>query len=166
WQTITTVDSNKDPVTTYGINTGVTDPVNFGMPEIAIDGFTSLGGNHGWPLYTTPNQTWQFVDNVSWTHNKHTIRFGGEFRYGRTNNLRDRYGKSRIRFWGGEVGNTPLEDFLAGAPRGFVSGRTGGRIFVGDSRREVSMKSFGAFVQDDWKVLPRLTLSFGVRYDL
>ena len=168
WQTITTVDHDKDPFTTYGINTGITDPVNFGMPEILIDGFTSLGGNHGWPLYTTPNTTWQFVDNVSWVHNRHTIRFGGEFRYGKTQNLRDRYGKTQIRFRGCELSctdsgglfdSTPLEDFLSGLP-----GR--GRIFLGDSRREVSIKSFGAFVQDEWRVTSRFTLNAGVRYDL
>ena len=59
-QSILTVDSNVNPIK-YGINTGVTTPVNFGMPEIAISGFTSLGGNHGWPLLTTPNQTYQFA---------------------------------------------------------------------------------------------------------
>src|SRR5262249_39685163 len=147
--------------TVYGINTGVTDPVNFGMPEIAFSDFLSLGGNHGWPLLTTPNQTWQIVDNVSWVKGKHNFRFGGEFRHGTTNNVRDRYGKSRIRFTGGDAfgTSTSLEDFLAGVP-------DSGRIFIGNSQRNVSINSFGAFVQDDWKVTPRFTLNAGVRYDL
>jgi len=55
------VDHAANPATVYKINTGVTDPVNFGMPEIAVDGFNPLGGNHGWPLLTTPNQTYQGV---------------------------------------------------------------------------------------------------------
>jgi hypothetical protein len=170
WQTILTADHDKEPFATYGINTGITDPVNFGMPEVLIDGFSSLGGNHSWPLYTTPNTTWQFVDNVSWVHNRHTLRFGGEARYGKTQNLRDRYGKTQIRFRGcfalcttnpvpDPIDTTPLEDFLAGDP-----GR--GRLFLGNSRREVSIKSFGAFVQDEWRISPRLTLNAGVRYDL
>src|SRR4051794_17092084 len=123
WQTILTADHDKEPFATYGINTGITDPVNFGMPEVLIDGFSSLGGNHSWPLYTTPNTTWQVVDNVSWVHNRHTVRFGGEARYGKTQNLRDRYGKTQIRFRGcfasciddgGTFDSTPLEDYLAG----------------------------------------------------
>lgn len=160
WQAIQTADHDKDPVATYGINTGVTDPVNFGMPTIAISGFNQLGGNRGWPLLTTPNQTFQFVDNLSYTLGNHTIRFGGEFRHGSTDNLRDRSGKGRIRFEGDGAfaGSTPLEDFLAGVP-------SRGDIFVGDSRRLVSMNSFGAFVQDDWRVSKRLTLNLGVRYD-
>lgn len=169
WQIITVADANV-PATSYGINTGVTTSVNYGMPEIAVDGFTSLGGNHAWPLQTVPNQTFQFADNVSWTHGRHTFRFGGEFRHGSTNNLRDRYGKTRIRFSGGalsdecgcypaNVSSSPLEDFVAGMP-------SSGRIFVGDSQRFVSMNSFGGFVQDDVRVSSRFTLNFGVRYEL
>lgn len=159
-QTILTVDAGKNP-TAYGINTGVTTPVNFGMPEIAISGFTSLGGNHGWPLLTTPNQTYIIGDNVSYSHAKHALKFGAEFRDGMADNVRDRYGKSRIRFEGGAAfnGSTPLEDFLAGAP-------TVGRLFVGDSHRQISMKSFGAYVQDDWRVTSHFTVNAGLRYDL
>jgi hypothetical protein len=161
WQAILTVDHNLDPVKTYGINAGVTDPINFGLPTIVISGFNQLGGNSGWPLLTVPNQTWQFVDNVSYTLGSHTLRFGGEFRHGSTENLRNRRGKGRVRFLGGVAfdGSTPLEDFLAGAP-------ARGDIFVGSSKRHVTINSFGAFVQDDWRVSPRLTLNFGVRYDL
>ena len=169
WQSILTVDANQDPNNyklggnVYHINTGVTTPINFGFPEIAISGFTSLGGNHGWPLLTTPNQTYQFTDNLSWTHGKHTVRFGGEYRHGSTFNIRDRYGKSRVRFTGGNTPNfsasTPLEDFLSGSP-------AKGRIFVGDSARHVTINSFGGFVQDDFRVTPRLTVNLGLRYDL
>ena len=171
WQAILTADASSEPVSTYGINTGVTNPVNFGMPTIPIGGFTQLGGDSGWPLLTTPNETYQFVDNVSYTRGKHTFRFGAEFRYGKTDNLRNRRGKGRIRFQegcnafvsgdcdGGPGDSTPLQDFLAGFP-------DRGDIFVGDSRRHVSIKSFGWFFQDDWRITPRVTINAGIRYDL
>lgn len=174
WQAIETVDHDKDPLATYGINTRAgLRPIDFGMPEIAIGPFTSLGGNHGWPLLTTPNETWQFADNLSYLRGKHTIRFGGEFRHGHTHNIRDRYGKSRIRFTGGRlstlcdcypvgVSSTALEDFVAGVPRR----SNAGRIFIGDSERNVTINSFGGFIQDDWRVTPRLTVNIGLRYDL
>jgi outer membrane receptor protein involved in Fe transport len=159
-QSILTVDANVPP-TKYGINTGVTAPVNFGMPEIAVSGFISLGGNHGWPLLTTPNQTFQFADNVSYNRGKHALKVGGEFRHGSTDNVRDRFGKGRIRFDGGAAfpTSTPLEDFFAGTP-------SEGRIFVGNSQRHVSIKSFGAFVQDDWRVNNHFTVNAGLRYDV
>jgi len=169
WQTILTADATQDPNNykeggaTYHIPTGVTTPINFGFPEIAISGFNSLGGNHGWPLETTPDQTFQIADSMSWTHGRHTIRFGGEIRHGSTDNIRDRYGKSRIRFEGGAIpgfpDSTPLEDFLAGAP-------TVGRIFAGNSERHVTIKSFGGFVQDDFRVTRTITVNAGLRYDL
>lgn len=161
WQAILTADSDKNPVDTYGINVGISDPVNFGMPTIAISGFNQLGGNSGWPLLTTPNQTFQIVDNISYSRSTHTFKFGGEFRHGTTNNLRNRRGKGRIRFEGDGAfeGSTPLEDFIGGFP-------SRGDIFVGSSKRDVSMDSFGAFIQDEWRVRRNLSLSFGVRYDL
>ena len=65
WQKIQTADADKDPVATYGINAGAKDPANFGMPTVVISGFNQLGGNSGWPLFTIPNKTFQFADNIS-----------------------------------------------------------------------------------------------------
>jgi len=161
WQTILTADHTKEPQAAYGINTGVTAPINFGMPTILISGFTQLGGNSGWPLETTPNVTYQFLDNVSYTRGKHTFHFGGEYRRGSTDNIRDRRGKGRVRFQNGGntfASSTALEDFLAGNP-------DKGDIFVGDSERFVHLTSWGAFLQDDWRVTPRFTINAGVRYD-
>ncbi|MCU1309349.1 MAG: hypothetical protein JWO20_474 [Candidatus Angelobacter sp.] len=161
WQKITTADSNKPPGD-FGINTGVTDPANFGMPTIIISNFNNptLGGNRSWPLFTVPNETYQYADTLAYTAGRHTFRFGGEFRHGSTDNLRDRSGKSRIRFEGGGAfaGSTSLEDFLAGFP-------SRGDIFVGNSRRTVTINSVGAFLQDDWKITPRVTMNLGLRYD-
>ena len=140
-----------EPATTFGINTGVTDPLNFGMPQIRVSGFNNLGGNSSWPLLTVPNRTWQITDSVVQTKGKHNLKYGGEFRTGSTDNTRNTYGKGRIDFRG-------LDQFMTGDVRS-------ARIFVGDSRREVSQKSFGFFAQDDWRVTQRFTLTMGLRYD-
>lgn len=173
WQEIQAVDHAANPLTTYGLNTGVTNPINFGLPEIDIGGFTQLGSNSGWPLFTTPNRTFQFADNVSYTHGTHTFRFGGEIRRGSTDNVRNRAGKGKIVFSGGQPGDgfpvvdpisgatssSALEDFLAGFP-------STGTIFVGDSERKVHFWSFAWFVADDWHVTPHLTVNLGLRYEL
>jgi outer membrane receptor protein involved in Fe transport len=150
-------DHSSDPASTYGLNTGVTDPTNFGMPEIRISGFVqhTLGGNQSWPLYTTPNQTLQFTDSATYVLGKHNLKFGGEFRTGSTDNLRNTFGSGEIRF-------SDLENFTTGDVR--ASG--GSFVFVGDSRRMVAQKSFGLFVQDNWRVTPKLTIDAGLRYDV
>ena len=155
WQQVVQADHNSDPATTYGLNTGVMDPTNFGMPEIRIGGFVqhTLGGNQSWPLYTTPNQTLQFTDSATFVIGKHNLKFGGEFRTGSTDNLRNTFGSGEIRF-------SDLESFTTGDVR------SGSFVFVGNSRRVVDQKSFGAFIQDNWRVTPRLTIDAGLRYDV
>jgi hypothetical protein len=155
-----TVDSTVNP-TAYGINTGVTSPRDFGFPAILINGFLEEGGNVGWPRYQIPDDSLQFLDNVSLTRGKHAIKFGGEARRGWATSIKDRYGKGRIQFKKDGVfsGATPLEDFFAGDP-------ATGRIFVGNSERQPSAEWYAAFAQDDWRVTPRFTLNYGLRYEL
>ena len=150
-------DSNINP-TTFGLNTGVTNPINFGLPEIRIGGFSTshvLGGNESWPLYTTPNQTLEFIDNATYIAGKHNLSFGAEFRTGSTDNIRNTFGSGEVRFSG-------LEQFTTGD----VRNSTSNSVFVGDSHRIVSQKSLGAFVQDNWRVTSKLTVNAGLRYDL
>ncbi len=145
-------DDHNKPATDYGINTGVTNPLDYGFPQITVSSFNRLGGGTGWPLLTTPNLTYQISDNLSWTRGKHSIKFGGEFRTGSTDNTRDLYGKGSITF-------RSLEDFLVGDYRK-------GAIFTGDSSRNVSQKSFGLYAQDNWRIVPRFTVTAGLRYDV
>jgi hypothetical protein len=140
--------------TSYGINTGVTNPLDFGMPEIRISGYTShvLGGNLDFPLLTTPNQTWIISDNASYLFGTHNLRFGGEFRTGSSDYTRDDYGPGEAQF-------SSNEDFVAGnAKRGYA--------WIGDSRRLVSQRTFGLFFQDNWRTTRNLIVSYGLRYDV
>ena len=161
-QSFLTADSGVNPEI-YGINTGVQSPLNYGMPQIAISGFLPMGGTSGWPQLLKPAQTFQFLDNVSYIRGRHNLKFGGEVRRSSVDQTKDRFGKGRIRFGfnGTEAfpGATALEDFLAGAP-------SDGRIFVGNSNRQVSFWSYAGFLQDDWRISPRLTINFGLRYEL
>jgi hypothetical protein len=152
WQQIDSVDHLLgDPSTVYGINTGITDPKLFGFPRISISPFSYLGGNSSWPLATTPNSTFQFSDNISWVRGAHSIQFGGEFRDGISDNYRAQYGKGRIDF-------RSLNNFMAGNVRR-------GYLLTGDTTRNLSMKAFGGYFKDDWRVSKRLTVNLGLRYD-
>ena len=73
-------DHNVNP-TTYGLNTGVTNPLYFGMPQISITGglttFTTLGGAT-WPKIQGPETDFIAQDHVSYLAGKHSFKFGGE----------------------------------------------------------------------------------------
>lgn len=175
WQTFLTADASLNPASTYSINTGVTNPQNFGMPTIRIGGFGApppggvFGGNNGWPQMLRPAQVLQFSDSVSHTRAKHAIKFGGEIRRSSVDHLKNRVAKGRIDFNNGHLfnpgfappfpGATPLEDFLAGFPNN-------GRILIGDTHRQLSFWSYAGFLHDDWRVSSRLTLNIGARYEI
>ena len=74
-QLITTADSNVNP-TTYGIDTGVTNPRDFGFPVILVGGFYQLGGNQGWPSLQNPALNYDFSDSVSYVRGNHSFQVG------------------------------------------------------------------------------------------
>jgi Carboxypeptidase regulatory-like domain/TonB dependent receptor len=151
-ESIFPVDHNLSPAS-YGLNTGITNPTLFGFPRISPGGeFNYLGGNSSWPLETTPSQTYNMSDTVSYTKGKHALRFGGEFRDGSVDYLRAGYGRGRVDF-------RHLPNFIDGDVRRW-------RLLYGDATRDVSMKSFGLFMQDDFRMLRNLTLNLGLRYDV
>jgi len=152
------------PASAYGLNTGVTGPNTGGLPRIGFGGyfFPGLGG-FKWPKFQGPDSITQFIDHVSYTAGKHSVKFGGEMHYDRVNNAA--YGNARgsITFLGGVAigtgaGSTPLEDFFAGLP--FKSS-----VEVGDPSLQLHNWQYAGFLQDDWRITKNLTLNFGVRYE-
>jgi outer membrane receptor protein involved in Fe transport len=149
------IDRNVNPLA-YGINTGVTDPRFFGFPLIRIDPFAfgtfRLGGN--WPKHTGPDGALQFLEHVSVLRGKHAFKFGGEIIHNTAEPFITSNGRGRIRF-------SNLSNFLKGSVRG-----GGNIILAGDPARHYHDSQYAVFLQDDWRVKPRLTLNLGLRYEL
>jgi hypothetical protein len=154
YEKIAPVDSNVNPAT-YGLNTGITDPRLFGFPRInaSSSDFNYLGGNSSWPLWTTPSHTENYSDTATYVRGKHSFRFGAIFTHGEVDYLRADEGRGRVDFH-------YLEDFVAGTPIRDWS------LQYGDPARNVTLKSFGLFAQDDFRITRRVTLNLGARYDL
>jgi hypothetical protein len=100
--------------------------------------------------FDTRVTTWQASDVLSWQFRSHQVKVGGDFV---RNKLRDvylsQYGSYRMAAGAPRVGENPVQytQTFGAAP-----------VRYGDT-----LASW--FVQDDWKVLPRLTLNLGVRHD-
>ena len=148
-------DATVNPLS-YGINTGVTDPREFGFPLIQINQLNGatfkLGGN--WPKYNGPDGSLQILDHVSILRGKHAFKFGGEFIRDTSDPFVTMNAKGLIKF-------QDLESFLTGNVR-----PAGSLIQAGDPQRYLHDYSYAAFVQDDWRVTPKLILNLGVRYEL
>jgi hypothetical protein len=158
--------------------------------EIIIDagnydglGF-GYGATEGALIQTFVQDRWQFQDGLSWTKGKHTFKFGGGFQYGILYRNWD-LGSPGYYEFSNTVGPTaaaagvtlgpngtfsnlsdyPLSNFQHDLPyysEVSIDPRSGG---PGIAYRHYIMKDANIFVNDDWKVTPRLTLNLGLRWE-
>jgi hypothetical protein len=152
------------PASGYGLNTGVSGPFTGGLPRIGFAGAFVPGlGAFKWPKFQGPDSITQFIDHISYSAGKHSLKFGGELHRNDFNGGAFGNARGSITFLGGVAigtgaGSTALEDFFAGDP--FKAS-----VQVGDPTLHIHNWAYGAFLQDDWRATKNLTVNFGVRYE-
>jgi hypothetical protein len=132
------------------------NPRDFGLSFLRISGFSPLGHEFNNPQASATN-SFQVVDHLVWTPGRHFLKFGGEFRAVKQRAFRDVQSRGFLNFQGVFTGN-PLADLLLGLPT-----VTGGALL--DNPQRLRTESWNFFVQDNFRVTQRLTLSFGLRYE-
>ncbi len=128
-----------------------------GLPEDTVNQIGSITlAQFGSSLGSILNQwTFGYKDVATKIVGEHTIKFGGDFTS--LHYLSDPIGRPNYSFYN-------VWDFLNDAPdteSGSFDTATG---YPGGVRQDYRENLFGAFVQDDWKVRPNITLHMGVRY--
>ncbi|MBI3671139.1 MAG: carboxypeptidase regulatory-like domain-containing protein [Acidobacteria bacterium] len=158
---------NEDVAGQLGITGVSTDPRNFGVPQVALTNFTDL--NDPVPALRR-NQTLRFLDNLSYSLPRHTLRAGAEIRRMQLNTRTDPTPRGAFHFTGlltsqldatGQpVAGTgfDLADFLLGLPQS-----TSERF--GTSSTYFRSWGFVGYFQDDWRIHPRFSLNSGLRYE-
>jgi hypothetical protein len=160
-----------------GIDTGPLDPSDFGVPYVYLyhlqyGGY--IGGVQGYPISTRPDQTWDWSEHFSWVKGNHTIKLGGNFQRAYTNSIRNQartgmaigyftYYAGYIPDPGGQATSIGVASDVAALLLGKADNAN--RSF-GDTHRHITQNSVGFYAQDDWKIKPRLTLSYGLRYEI
>jgi carboxypeptidase family protein/TonB-dependent receptor-like protein len=97
----------------------------------------------------------QAIDNFSWKVGKHDLKIGFEFRRTSIEQYLNKYFRGRMKF-------SNLSTFLAGTPK---SGGFGSLQYSGNSRRHTYENNYGLYFQDGFRVTPRVTVNFGLRWD-
>ena len=122
--------------------------------------FSQIGG--GAPNLSIEN-TFQGSDNLSITHGNHTFKTGVDVRRYRFDNINGGgtliFGSIFSSSTDSAGSGAPLADFLMGYP----SNTDGKQLLDWARQRDLYV---GSYFQDDWKISPRLTINFGIRYDL
>lgn len=149
-------DRDFDP-NSIGLNTGVRNPQDFGLPLIRIrndpqlgSAIANIGANLSVPRARV-DTNWHVIDNLSWKLTQHEIKMGYEFRRTFVNAFFDAQYRGRLDF-------ASLADFLAGR-------LSGGRVARGDSRRGTFQNSHALYIQDSYRASRSVTLNAGLRWD-
>jgi hypothetical protein len=144
---------------------GYTNPL--GLPP---DVFITNGFDMGVPTFLQrpkypDERRQQFADTLSWTHGKHSLKFGVDYLHTNdlSQNLRTQYGS----FQYGSIGNY-LSDLLdpdkCGAAHNQVCYNSFAQAF-GPLAFTFNTNDYAFFVEDSWRIMPRLTLDLGLRYE-
>jgi len=119
-------------------------------------GFLQLGRNNFSPRETTIKRV-QLIDVMSLTHGKHSLKFGADFNFDRIFNFFP-------GLFSGQYTFNSYALFASNTPAAFTQNFPGEGTTGGTTNPD--MNEYGLFVQDDWRISPKLTLNLGLRYDL
>jgi hypothetical protein len=163
--------------TTYGITSaqivsqlglvGIPQPYSVGanVPNFNITGFQQTGGS---AYSRSRNNTFQILDTLTWTKGTHAVKFGGDWRRlsGFYANVFSSSRLGQYSYNGSVVGSSgsgfignPYAAFLLGIPDKVQLAS----VIQPDG--DVYANHWAFFVQDDWKVTPRLTVNYGLRWE-
>ncbi len=136
-----------DAISTAGCSGGLSDS---GLPDILVSGVAQLGATSSVPRHRVDSNN-QVLDNFSWKVGKHDVKFGADFHRTTVQQYFDKYFRGRLDF-------SSLADFLSGTV-------DGGFQYFGDSTRHTFENNYGLYLQDSYRLTPRLTFNYGLRWD-
>jgi hypothetical protein len=137
-------------VSLFGVPSSFANFPNIEINTLGLD----VGPEANAPQSSTQN-SYQALDNVAWTRGAHSFKFGFEYRNWIAPS--DFLPRSRGEWSYVDVGQF-VSDLVPTGGNGALRG-AGTGFFAGNQQ------AFYGFVQDDWKVTPRLTMNLGLRYE-
>jgi hypothetical protein len=137
-------------LTSLGSTTGQTAPiVNIGSGITGNQGGVGAASN-----YQHTFNNYQFADDAFWTRGAHTLKFGADIE-------RMQYNFNAKPNLGGKWIFPNLAGFLTNNAKHFEAG-----IPSTITPREMRQTLYAAYIQDDWRLRPNLTLNIGLRYEM
>ncbi len=169
----------NDISTQLGITGTSRNSKDFGVPVITATGYDRLGEATNLPQDRHDN-TYEYADSLSWTSGRHTAKFGVEVRHFQEAFLFDSSARGTVNFtpfYTAQVSTTAsgvvnavtgTGNAIADLLLGFPNTSSVSRSFAGINANTVAglrETSTNLFAQDDFRVLPNLTLNLGIRWE-
>ena len=160
------INYGKNTSEQVGLNGVNIDADSSGLSIISIPGLTTIGDASYIPIITTDN-LFQEVADLTYIRGPHSIKFGVDLRRRQTDPFQSPTARGQFSFdsnftndpSGAVAGSgNAVASFLLGYP----ASTTRSKYLVSPGLRNWEV---GAYVQDDWRVAPWLTLNMGFRYD-
>jgi outer membrane receptor protein involved in Fe transport len=148
---------NHESPSDLGFQYQPTLPGAAGPPFIQVAGYASVGDPITGPRNTYQN-TFDFSTSLSWIRGRHELKFGGGFQRDQIN-AEQGIASNGFFVFAPFPYSDAFANFLSGAPVFFLQGG-------GDLSRHIRGKALNFYGQDSYRFAPRLTLNYGLRYEL
>ena len=140
-----------------GIPGLTTAPDRLGFPQFAVSGLAQVGDTWVYPNSNVSN-SYQTSASLTWVKGRHIIKTGGEMSQLQWFTTGNGFFSGMFNFLGRWT-SEPYADFLLGLPEST-------RRNVRENRTYAYANHYNFFVQDDFKLSPRVTVNLGLRYEL
>jgi outer membrane receptor protein involved in Fe transport len=147
----------QDDGTKMGVVNSNLNELTSALPDVTITGYSELGDSQWLPI-TDLDNTYQYAGSVTQTIGHHTLKYGADLMRRDVEAEQNDQGPGAFSFIT-SPSSFALDNFLTG------SVYTVERNMQLDSPNLRAWR-YSAYVEDDWRAAPWLTLNLGLRYDV
>jgi Carboxypeptidase regulatory-like domain/TonB dependent receptor len=148
-----------------GVRNSNVTPREQNLPIFSPSSYLGVGQTRSLPLYRREN-TFQELDNLTWTKGLHTFKIGADFRRRQLTIYQTNEGNGRFNFSPAFTdsrepagkGGDAAASFILGYPT--LDAHDYNYQFPG-----IRLNEFGMYFADDWRITKNLTLNYGLRWD-